>query len=54
MIDFPIHFREEIEKEHVRQTATTRHLALLENEGLYLWERWYTLRGFNDCQPKDL
>lgn len=47
----PDRFRQEIEKVRLRQDGSTRHLVLLGNEGLYLWERWRTLRHSNLDRP---
>ncbi len=45
-MDLPERFRTEIEKTDARLQAARQHLMLLDNEGLYVLERWRALRHF--------
>ncbi len=45
-MNLPERFRTEIEKTGARLQAARQHLMLLDNEGLYVLERWRVLRHF--------
>ena len=55
MTELPDHFVDEVRRAAMRIESRHRHLILLENEGLYLLDRWRNERAYwRYLQSKDL